>query len=259
MNWSIARFALICTIALGAKVYGQAATATPGVGAAASPAAPAPAQPQPPVSVTIGDSTVVTLPVPAGFVDVQKAPLEIRENFTTMVPPTNRYLAGFVLPENAVRPADDNFKPLERYMIVQTFRQAENVQVSPADFKDVKDQIAGSMDKILAEKKDEINERLKKLAEQGQTEQVELAEPMMLGTFLQQDDAISSAMVMKVRAPAGQGGVSERVIACGMSIIRVKQKIVYLYVYGHYTDEAALTWVKDTSKKWVADTLAANP
>jgi hypothetical protein len=132
------------------------------------------------------------------------------------------------------------------------------VQVSAADFKEVKDQVATSMDQILAEKKDEINARLKKLAEEGQGAEVELTEPMMLGTFLNQENAVCSAMMMKARSPDGKGGFNERVIACGMSIMRVKDKILYLYVYSHYTDEAALEWAKNTSKKWVADVLAAN-
>ena len=75
---------------------------------------------------------------------------------------------------------------------------------------------------------------------------------------MNKDNAYSSLMVANVKVDDGSGTPVERAIACGMSLVHVKGKIVYLYVYRQYTDEATLDWVKKTAEKWVNETLAAN-
>ena len=225
---------------------------------AAASAQPATQPAEKPLGVKIG-VTEITIPAPHGFVHMSKAPSQIQSSFEMMTPQTNRFLGGFLLPSATVIPESGVTPPLDQYMLVQTLRAIEGIDVSAEDFKMVKDELARSQDQMFAQKKEEFNERLKALAAKGEVgADIQLGEPVMLGTFVNKDDALSSLMVVAVSAEDGTGKTVERAVACGMSLVRVKDKIVYLYVYRHYTDDASLDWVKRTAEKWVNETLAAN-
>jgi hypothetical protein len=176
----------------------------------------------------------------------------IMENF---VPENNRLVASFATPEDLAALRAGSKKTLTKYAMVEVPRKGEFAEFSAGDFKDLADgaaqQIGVAMDSAVSEGEETFNRRMKSLELDNLT--VKLDKPVQLGTLFSRSDAIGFGMIL----PVTVAGTTTRMIA-GVIFLRVKNRVLFAYLYGSYKDESSAQWIRKASEEWVDAILKAN-
>jgi hypothetical protein len=173
----------------------------------------------------------------------------------TLTPVNNRLIAAFLLPADLKAIQTGTTSALSRYALVEVPRRAEFASITPEFFK----QLAGSLgkefdaslDAKLKDQQDEINRRMKALSASPTT--VTLDKPVMLGSFFSKRDAEGFGGVM----PIDVNGKKSK-MAMGLTVVRIQERVLFLYLYTSYTDEESVNWVRTSGDKWADAILAAN-
>jgi hypothetical protein len=82
---------------------------------------------------------------------------------------------------------------------------------------------------------------------------LELAQPRNLGTFEKTKNVYSTMLAMTVKTPTG-----ETPVLCGASFVNVKGRTLFVYVYRRFTSEKDAELVRDFTRTWIRQILAAN-
>jgi hypothetical protein len=201
-----------------------------------------------------GGVPVVVPPPHQEFVEVGG---DKRNFFEVAVPSRNRLLCAFV-PTDFLPRLKNPSSGLGKYTLVEVSRAVDekNTEVTPARFEQVviatKQQLgdSSSLSQTAESTSIEISGKLKQLA---QSTDISVDKPVILGTLLQMPDAYAFAMVDSVSS----GGVTTRTIsAC--ALLRVRDRLIFAYIYGSGDDEESLKWVEKTTEQWAREILVAN-
>lgn len=196
----------------------------------------------------------IAFPVPtAEMVEVGDDNREIMEVF---VPSSNRLLAAFMPVKDLSRFENgDETLLLSQYGLVQVSRKAEYMDIDASDFEDVlagaKETFGDVMNSSAQEIEDEINQRLKAL--DLDSAKIDIDEPLLLGSFFSKPDAYGFGMITQYSMG---GDVFE--MACGTAFVRVKDRLLFVYLYAEYVDQDTVNWLRKTTEAWVDAILAAN-
>lgn len=203
-----------------------------------------------PVKVRISDR-IIMIPCPPGFVEVG----ENKRDFFP-VAPNNRLLAIFVSPKDLQLLDGEVTRDIEHYMQVQVSRRAEDRPLGAADFKELVGAIREQQDAGWEEVRDKMNTMLSDAAKESKDfPQMEIGKPIPLGTFLNKENAYGFAMLMSLN----EGGRRKPItMVCGACFIRVKERLLFTYVYGKHEGKQSVEWVRRISQDWVGRILQAN-
>lgn len=181
-----------------------------------------------------------------------------RTMMNTYVPDSNRLVAAFLLPDDLKVFAGGTRKGLLRYAMVEVPRSAESTDISAADFQDAvastDKQFASSSDSpeadtIVKQGQDELNRKLNAL-NLGHTT---LEKPVMLGRFFSKTDAYAFGMIVPVSA---SGSTVNMLV--GVSLLRVKSRVLYGYIYTEYTGDQTEPRMRTELEGWADAILRAN-
>jgi hypothetical protein len=205
-------------------------------------------------STMAGGVPIVLPPPDKEFVEVGS---EKRDFFVYMVPSRNRLLCAFV-PADFLPRLKSPASGMGQYMLVELSRKLDekNTQVTSASFEKVvlgvKQQFADSstLNRTVRTTSEEISSKLKQL---DQSKDMSIGEPVPLGTLFQTSDAYAFAML----ASASSGGATTRAINASI-LLRVKDRLIFAYIYGSTDDENSLKWVEKTAEQWANEILTAN-
>lgn len=219
------------------------------------------------VSIDIGEQTI-HLPAPEGFYEVNHLSESIRKFTETLTPPENRLLAVFVSGEAFGRIMEDDSTWIknnatlgDRYMLIQVFREDENKIVSNMEYAQFKDslkeeqlpfeKIKGRVGAIIKKATDEISK------EHDIVLGYKYTKPVPLGMFIDNPDVVAFAVLMKTqRLLNGTTSLSFQV--GGTSVLKTKEKILFIYVYSTFNTGEDLDWVQAVSSRWVEQILLEN-
>ena len=173
----------------------------------------------------------------------------------TMVPESNHLLCAFLTRDDT----DRLTKPPEienEYFLVEVSKDLESHDSSSSDFDDtvaaVK-QYLGDADAMQRSFKDVEAQANTKLKEIGSAEQIALGKPTQLGTLFQIKDAYGFAII----TPLASGSNSVNVLFASV-LVRVNNRLVYLYTYTVYKDASSFKWIGEITEGWARMTLAMN-
>jgi len=203
-----------------------------------------------PLKVRVGLQTML---IPSPGPDLPETGADYRVLAEPLAPASNRLIAAFLLPEElkAMMTAKTS---LTRYALVEVPRQAEFAEVSPAIFKQVSDgmgdQFGAKLDATIEDQQKEIDLKLKALGNQSK---VTIEKPAMLRTLFSKTDAIGYGAVM----PTSIDGKTITVAMC-TTVLRVRQRLLFLYTYARYTDEESVKSLGRISEQWSGAILKAN-
>lgn len=173
--------------------------------------------------------------------------------FNLFVPANNRLICGFLTKDDVQKISEGKDPEMETYILVEVSKDAENVDCKPRDFKEVISSFRDASSKILAstnEIQNEVNERLKSV----DLQEIKLNEPVDLGVIFSKKDAISSGMIFKVQ----QGEIITTYIA-SILLIRLKERLLFVYIYKAYKDKTTLKEIVSITDKYATALLTANP
>jgi hypothetical protein len=207
------------------------------------------------VSVPLGDGNVV-LPVPEGFADPSVTPETLRGIIAKALPDTNRFMAMMMSQEYLDRRAGGEAVPLTRYLLVQTYRGAEQAGMSADDFEQVKAMFRKQGGDILKSSRAMAQEGIDRAAKDvgdltgDKSVSVKTGELTSLGVFDEQPNSISLASVQPITASNKNGSHSTNQVMA-LSIVRIGNKPVGVSVYSEFNSQADVDWAERQVTAWV--------
>jgi len=211
-------------------------------------------QAQEPETITIGGVKIL-LPAPAGF----KASQAARTVFGPTVLPEGRLISAYASPEDTVKLEQRQPILIPRYMMVQTPRFAEAVEMTPELFGQFAQMVSENHQQLAAADQAFVSELAARLSQaSGTAVSLGLGKPLSLGIFFRRPDAFGWALVAPVKLTVADQTVSADV-ASAVAAVHIGTKVVMTYVYAVLHDAHDLDWVKSTTTAWVNAIRAANP
>lgn len=97
---------------------------------------------------------------------------------------------------------------------------------------------------------EELKRRLKSL---NIDTEVSLGKPVQLGTLFSKQDAYGFGMISPV-------SVGTRVMTMGMggAVVRVKKRMLFVYLFSQYQNEESIEWLRSTTEQWADAMLKQN-
>lgn len=189
---------------------------------------------------------LILIPTPLnGFVESGDIKRIVAES---QVPEGNKLLAYFLPTEIANQVGIEPSKK----MFIQVNKEVESLLCSPSDFIDVKESLKSIFSSAgLLEVIKDANTELKRTQEI--IGKAEIGEMKTVGSILETPNAISFLTVTKYNFEEGSG----RVIGSA-SCIRVKQKVLLIYIFNVLENEESINWVSTVTKDWINSILNIN-
>ena len=198
----------------------------------------------------VGGVKIIT-PAPSDdFVEVGD---DNRSKLEVLAPERNRLISAFLEKADLQNLIDGKDPAMDRYALVEISRGAEYADCSADNFKEVIAEMKNSFGELIAqsfkESEDEINRKLKEL----DLKDVSLGEAKQLGSFFSKKNAFSFGLMTTVK----NGEESKNMIVGGV-IVRVKLRLIYLYLFAEYKNEESVKWLGMTVEKWTDEVLKIN-
>ncbi len=196
---------------------------------------------------------VLALPAPPGDI------LEVGDKprttvFELLAPSENRLVSAYAAPSVVTRLLEGKAGgSLGTYGLVEVLRRAEYADCSPEAFEQVRKSVQPESSKFASEGlgglQEEMNLRLKSL----DVGKIEIGHPEMLGPLFEKPDALGLGMLITMKQ--AEHGVT---MAGGFGLIRVKQRLLFVYLYKAYEGPNTVSWIGTTLEGWADAIMRAN-
>ena len=195
----------------------------------------------------------LVLPGPSGdFVEVGD---KLRTTlFELLVPASNRLLSGYVSSKSlATLNSAKTQGALDIYAMVEVPRQSEYSDVTPQLFAQVIKSMESSMGKLDAKTFDNVEQELSARLKSLGAGPVDVGHPEMVGGRFQKSDAAGFAMLLAFKQ--GERSVT---MANGTAFVRVRQRLLFMYLFRKYESPDTVSWLRKNLEPWVDAILAKN-
>ncbi len=221
------------------------------------------AQESKPVAATFQfGNQVVTIPAPEGFEDAAAQFEKIRNHFTATESPGNTMLAVHLPSSECRKLGRGEVAPFTFYTKVTVAKTARESDFSAAQFAslvaDLQKTAATLLDANSASIKQSEAHLGKSLSELNKEKvQVDFGQPVHLGVFDNRPNAYSFMVLVNLKVQSGNDEVVTAMLG-GLSFIRVRQRLVFVYTYRRYESKADVETLREFTKQWIGQILAAN-
>lgn len=205
---------------------------------------------------------VLTIPAPAGFEEAASQFEQVKTHFTLTEAPDNDMLAVYLPSADCEKLRAGEFGPFTFYTKV-SIRKGVRAEDYPVDrfaklvaaFRQNGSQILdvnGPVMKVATERLDKSLTELNK-----QETQVDLGQPVNLGEFDTRPNVYSVMLLLNITTTTADGEATVPILG-GLSYVRVKQRLVYVYTYRRYKSKADAAILRAFTTEWINQILAAN-
>ncbi|MEI7820799.1 MAG: hypothetical protein WCK55_07765 [Verrucomicrobiota bacterium] len=204
-------------------------------------------------TVTIG-GTIISLPPPVGFFRYDGKSSIIDKIEQRLLPASNRLLAAFGSEETLAEVLIDHIPKIERHFSAQSVRELESLDVPQAGFAEMRPGIRDAFTPQSG-KYSSIIKELESNASSISSAVLKIGEMIPLRIFDDTKESICFSMLCKVQVDTiPRSYVS---IVAG-AVVRVRNRIFYLYASVPYHDKADIEWARRSVQQWRDDVLKAN-
>lgn len=228
---------------------------------AISPAAIA-QTPKTSVSVFQLGTQATRIPAPDGFEEAASQFAKIKDSFTATEAPGNDMLAIHLTHADCEKLRAGEFGPFDFYTKVSIRNavreedySAERFENLVATFRKSGSQILDINGPTMKGIVEHLDKTLSKLSQPST--QVDLRQPINLGEFDTRPNVYSVMLVINFTTTTGDATVSVPVLG-GLCYVRIGRRLVYVYTYRRYKSAADVQILRDFTKTWVGQILAAN-
>ncbi|MFA9273941.1 MAG: hypothetical protein ACEQSE_03620 [Candidatus Aquirickettsiella gammari] len=205
----------------------------------------------------------IAIPVPQAYVDSSLMFPKMLQLGETMTASANRLLAFFISDDDVKALLSQTAPTLQRYMMVQTLRAAEDSNMQEQDFKEVRNQLKNQYKQFITDSKermqsevDQAVERLSKESNQAKNVSMKLGELKVVEVM---DDERFVTLITKTLVGATVNGeLKEIPMVMGLGTTMVKGKIIYFFCYARLNSEADVAWIKSQNATWMPSLFSAN-
>lgn len=200
----------------------------------------------------------VRVPAPSGFVEGAERFADLKSRFSVTESPGNEMLA-VLLPESIVPLLEKGEIPrFDEWAKISILKTIKEIDVDAASFKDFAEKFEKMTPQLIDEKnptfKNAVSNARKGLNDLlGNDTVMDISQPKSLGTFDRKADTHSTLIVVTLKDALGS-----RLLLGTLTLLRVNQRLLFVYTYHEYTKDDDPERVRNFSKKWTTDILAAN-
>jgi hypothetical protein len=151
---------------------------------------------------------------------------------------------------------------LKRYFMIQTMKNVNEQKISKESFLYTKNSLKSQQQELTERNKEMISSLLKDNSsvlsdELGSDVNFQLGNFVPLGAFDESTNHLSSAILTKYRMSLGDQEITS-LVAGTTTFARVKDRLLFLYVFSKYSNQNDLNWVRSSTKNWYASIIGAN-
>jgi hypothetical protein len=174
--------------------------------------------------------------------------------FELLTPASNRLLSAYV-PSRSLTALNSGkgLGGLDIYAMVEVPRQSEYTDVTPQLFAEVMKGMESSMGNLDAKTLENVEQELSVRLKSMGAASVEIGHPEMLGGLFRKPDAASVAMLVAYKQ--GERSVT---MANGIAFLRVRQRLIFVYLFRKYESPDTVSWLRKNLEPWVDAILAKN-
>jgi hypothetical protein len=196
----------------------------------------------------------LSLSIPSPGDDLVETGPDYRVVLEPLAPESNRLVAAFVQPDVLDALHAGNKPALKEYALIEVLLRAEFVDIDEESFKQIVDgvsqQVAAGLSGSMKESQAEVDLRLKAL---GSKDMITIDKPLPLGALFSKPGASGFGMVLPLTTK--NGNVQ---FAMAMSVIRVRNRVLFGYFYTPYKDASTVSQLRTTDEQWTDAILKAN-
>jgi hypothetical protein len=211
--------------------------------------------------VTVGGQPLL-IPPPAGFERLDGVDAKRDAIASELIAASNRMVIAFATPEAvaAIRRGEPDETP--RNFNMQVTRSLENRAFTPAQFESYRADVEKDLEnldkkmnaalaKIHADASKSVSEKLRENVE------FKIGESVPLGTFERTRDSLGFLVMFKSMTKIAEKETTGLRVVASL-IVRVNDRVLYLYSASDRKSEADEVWVKSEALKWRDAIFAAN-
>ncbi len=215
-----------------------------------------------PFTASVGLS-LIKLPVPQGFVEPSRTVPPLRQLGERMTPATNRLLAIFVSQADQTAARSGVNPSLQRYFMVQSFRQSEQGTVTQAEFEPVKvmlrQQYQQMLDQSGALVQGQLDKAAREMGRDAGVDNLKMKVGEMKGLEVIDERELSISLLALTKYAVQVGERTEEIpMAMTITTGITKGKVVYFYAYARYSGAEDLQWLRSVTRQWVQQAAEAN-
>jgi hypothetical protein len=204
----------------------------------------------------------VALPAPAGFEEATSQFDVIKKQFTLTEAPGNDLLAVYLPTEACEKLRAGEFGPFNTNTKVSIRSAVREVDFSAERFANLVAEYRKSGSQTLDLNSPMMKGILERLGQSAselskQETKVDLSQPVNLGEFDTRPNIYSVMLLLHVTAKSGDGEASVPILG-SVSYVRVRQRLLYVYTYRKYDVPGDVETLRDLTKKWIGQIVAAN-
>ncbi len=209
----------------------------------------------------LGDQPT-TIPAPAGFEEAASQFDRIRDHFTTTEAVGNDMLAVFLPQADCEKLRAGTFGPFNFYTKVSVRAAVRGEPYSSARFDQLVAYFRKNEATLLDMNSPAMKATLQRL-DQGlsklnnQEMHVDFPQLTRLGEFDTRPNVYAVMLLLNVTAMAGDAAQTTPLLGT-LVYLRVKNRMIYVYTYRKYTSQDDVNILRDFTKQWITQILAAN-
>jgi hypothetical protein len=193
----------------------------------------------------------VSVSIPSPTPELIEMGPDLRVLMEPLAPAKLRLVAAFIPSDNLAKLPGPSSATLTKYALVEVPRAAEFLDVDEASFKTVVDGMSQqfSSGNLQSTMQTAIDRHFADLGAGKLT----VDKPTQLGTMFSKQNASGFAMLM----PMAVNDKSVTLVAATL-VVRVRNRLLFAYLYTQYEDKASVDWVTKTSELWADSILKSN-
>lgn len=204
----------------------------------------------------------VVLPAPEGFEEVASQFESVRTNMAATEDPGNEFLAAHLPAETAAALRRGERVSPDFYTKVSILRQFKDRDVTEAELRQMASLFSARAGQLFDPDGTLMKERVRQLEDaltglSGTQTDVGFGQPEMLGVLEDAPGVFSMMMRISISYKAGETAKVVPLLAT-MSMVRVRSRLLYVYVYKRFESRADVNLLRDFTRKWTASIAAAN-
>jgi hypothetical protein len=209
-------------------------------------------------TVKVGDVTL-EVPTSPGYARVTPEMKELLARIETVTAPHNVSLALYIPEQDIPQALAGVLVESQRIRAVQAPKDTLDRQFTQEYFADMKVgmrmQQAQVIEKLKRDMPEMMNKTLDKVSDASQNARVNPGGVETLLSHYEDANSFASSIVARIEYNAGGNQPAVSVVTATMTLVLVKGKLIFLYVYGNEDD---LEWTREQSKEWTKALVAAN-
>ncbi|MBX9735045.1 MAG: hypothetical protein K2X37_13385 [Chitinophagaceae bacterium] len=198
----------------------------------------------------------VSIKIPVFDTTMIEVGKENRKNMEIFVPPDNRLISAYIVKTDLhILFTGDTTKMISKYALVEIPRGIESIDCDANGFnsvvKGVIESFGDKFSTLFKESEDEFNRRIKSL--KLSKLESKMGEPIRLGCLFSKQDIIGFGTLA-----SHEMGDSSIKMAMVFSLIRVKKRVLFIYLYTQFKDNETINWLRKIGEKWSDEILKIN-